>query len=77
MKAVQVDWLDTVSDPGWKNKNYKVNPKDMLQHTVGYLLENSKKQVVVCQSYSETLGNCAERIQIPKSCIKRVRKLNA
>lgn len=76
MKIVQVDWLDTMTDSGWKSPKIKLDTKDMLQHSVGYLLENSKKQVVICQSYGE-VNNCAERLQIPKGCVKRVRRINA
>lgn len=76
MKIVQVDWLDTMGDLGWKSSKHKLDPKDMLQHSIGYLLENSKQQVVICQSYGE-IDNCAERLQIPKCAVKRVRKLNA
>ena len=46
MKKVEISWLDTVADSGWKSEEYKGNPKDMLQHSVGYLLENSKSRLL-------------------------------
>jgi len=73
VKIVEVSWLDTLSDTGWFGKSRRLDPKDMLQHSIGYLIENTTKQVVICQSRSEILDNYAERLQIPKCAVKKVK----
>ena len=44
--------------------------------TAGYLLTKTKKYITVVQNRGEDTGNVGEAMNIPRSCVKRIRRLS-
>ncbi len=72
MKIVMVEWEDARSDGGWQYKNDDLDISKCV--TIGLLQYDKPNRVIIAQSKSDS-GNWADRIAIPKCCIKRMRKL--
>ena len=70
-KVVYIEWVDSFFLHGWHN-----NPDVDIAHcvTIGQLLEEDKRKVVVCQSSSDS-GDMSDIIAIPKVSIKKKRIL--
>jgi hypothetical protein len=67
-----VEWEDAFSDGGWRSFEDDLPAAQCV--TVGFLLFDTPDKVIIVQSKSSS-GNYADRIAIPKVCIKRIRKL--
>ncbi len=74
-RIVCIEWEDSCTDTGWHSKEYAGKHCISTCHTVGYLLKNNKKGVVVFQSKSEATGEVSEMIAIPRKVIKSLRYL--
>jgi hypothetical protein len=72
VKLVIVEWTDSCSDGGWRIKNNDLKPSQCV--TVGFLQFDEKDSIIIAQSRSDS-GNWADRIAIPKGCVKRMRTL--
>ena len=83
-QKVEIEWLDSYRTHGWLQLQEAMIDEDYsLDHrTMGYYLGETKRQISVCQS-SKTDKNLISEpetqidavMNIPKSCIIRVRKL--
>jgi len=75
LEVIEVDWDDTAAYHGWKPEELvKVNVEPSFCRSVGYLLENSKAQLVLYQSMADN-ENVSEVLVIPKSAVRKIRKL--
>lgn len=70
----RIDWVDAASNSSWTPLENYAKPNDFNVHTVGWLIYEDKNYYVLAQNMSSA-GNCADRMQIPKKWVKRVRKL--
>jgi hypothetical protein len=70
----RVDWEDAVSDGGWTPLVKARDPKLIVVHSVGYLVNENRKAIVLAQQVSSS-SNFADTITIPKSCIIKKVKL--
>ena len=69
----RIDWIDASSDGGWVNCD-KLKLIDIKINSIGWLVKKNKNYYLLAQSLSSS-GNCADRIQIPKKWITKVKKL--
>lgn len=72
MRVVLVEWDDSFSDGGWRPAQDDLPISHCI--TVGLLQYDSEDKVTITQSKANS-GNYADRISIPKSCIRRIRQL--
>ena len=70
----RIDWEDACADGGWKRVQDVPQPKLLAVHSVGYLVSENKKAIVLAQQLSER-GNYSDTITIPKTCITKKVKL--
>ena len=75
MRLVLVEWVDpcSTSNPLWQTKEDIANLCPVSCVTVGIVLEESEADIRVALSTNPEMYSQA--ITIPKSCIKRIRKL--
>jgi len=71
LKSVYIEWEDSCSSRGWKSED-KDGP--VLIKTLGWLAHDMPHCVVVTTSKSSA-GNIMDPLTIPKSCIKKLRKV--
>lgn len=70
MKVVYLEWLDSVSDPGWTHT--KVT-EDLLIRSVGFIIEENPASITIATSvYGKTQHS---PLTIPKIAIKKRRKV--
>lgn len=72
MKLVEVKWIDSAFNQGWRTASQKVTYSECL--TTGYLVEKSARQVVVAMQVNDE-GGYSEAMAIPRSCVKSIRKV--
>jgi len=66
-----VEWVDAVADVGW---NYEVEEtKISLIKSVGWLVRETKDEIVLAADYSE--GDTNRRMAIPKSWVRNKKPL--
>lgn len=71
---VKVEWIDSCAFRGWRDPD-EYKPKGPLPcKSVGYLQSQSKIQIIIVQSQSES-GDNAEALFIPKVNIKSIKYL--
>ena len=73
MDAVIVEWLDIIGNDTWKTKSEAAQTEPQRFVTVGYLLRDDEKAVVVCSTYSfddDTVGGITS---IPKGAVTAVK----
>jgi hypothetical protein len=76
LPVVEVEWEDATATGGWQDlRDIKGEPA-MLQkvRTVGYLCRSDAQSVVLAQNVSDS-DKGADTMAIPKSCVKRIRRL--
>jgi hypothetical protein len=77
---VEVKWVDASAPAlGWSNPRVRVRNAKSGFHvtTVGQLLHEDKKCVVVALSQDITFGQIDQSLSIPRGCIVRVRRLKS
>ncbi len=76
MKVVLVKWVDAASQGGWANPakvdRFIKGDLDLIK-SVGILIHNTKKKVVLIQTHgtNEVLG----LFEIPKGCVKSIKTI--
>ena len=68
-----VEWEDTTGKSSWeegKDADFKIEPS----YSVGWRLKTSRKYVLITRQ-RETDGHYADRLKIPKGCIRSIRRL--
>ena len=72
-QLVQVTWIDSYSSVGWKGSQ-KAEASPLTCYTVGHLITSNRSGVVVAAN-SDEQGHTGDWMTIPRSCVKRVRRL--
>lgn len=75
-KAIRVAWHDAKAAGGWKSINERTKEQPVLIHSVGYLLHEDAKKLVLAQNLADT-GSYADTIVIPVGWIKSRKYLNS
>lgn len=73
LKSVIVEWLDIIGDDEWRPQAEAelIEPQRFV--TLGYMLRNDDKAVVVCSTYSHDDDTVGSVTSIPKGAVTRVR----
>lgn len=70
---VEVEWLDSMAFPGWRDGNDVVERTDcvddMRHRTCGYLVKKTQQYVAVGLSIGWT-GTVGDAIQIPRAAVR-------
>lgn len=71
---VEVEWVDSSSDSGWKSK---VDTRLLTCWSAGYLVHKDKEATVIALNASSTLSanSHGDTMTIPTKVVKRIRKL--
>lgn len=64
-KIVVVDWMDSSFEHGWIDKSHVKKLKHASCRTVGFLVNNSKKNITLSMGYSDC-NSCHDCISIPR-----------
>ena len=70
-KIVEIQWLDAQGEDTWEFLS-EIDTKAMYITTVGYHLEETEEELIVCRSLSSDKG-LEGRFHIPKTCIKKIK----
>lgn len=70
-KVVVIIWDDAESSDGWEEAPEELEPK--LATSVGFLVRQTEKYVLIAQSYDN--GHTNGRFQIPKGMIKEIKEI--
>lgn len=73
-QRVEVDWLDACSDSRWAPVD-GLDDETTCNRTLGYCLKRTRTAITVGASLSD-LRHCGDRITIPRSCVKAIRKVS-
>ena len=73
LKAVIVEWLDIIGDDESRTQEEAqlIEPQRFV--TMGYVLRNDDKAVVICSTYSHDDDTVGSVTSIPKGAVTRVR----
>ena len=74
LPVVRVTWVDSCSNHRWREMAEARADVPMECQSVGFLVANSARAVVLIQSVNES-GHAGASWIIPKSCVRRVEKL--
>lgn len=72
LTPVQVEWEDSAFTGGWRRSYQRVTTSQCK--TIGYLIEKTKRQVVVSMDVNED-GGYAETMAIPRAVVKSIKKV--
>ena len=75
--VVKIKWIDsyTIASGAWIDEEEIDSEGDGHIESVGYYLEKSQTQLILCQSYYKGQGNIQGGFSIPLGCIQEVTKL--
>lgn len=83
LKRVEVDWLDSQGEMRWQSLSDAMRTAeadDLVHHSVGYLLDDHERYVLLAASYREARLEEPEMvgdvIQIPRAAVVAMRPLN-
>jgi len=69
-QRIEVLWIDTVTEPEWRNEGDMKKRPDADCRTIGYYYNHDKEFLYLCHTISRTES---DRTSIPLGAIKRVR----
>lgn len=81
---IEIEWLDSVMDPGWKwlnNVEKDFGSTKQLSHvSIGYFLAKTKLSIIIAQSMQEKIfadgdRSTGFRLEIPLVAVKKIRIL--
>ena len=70
----KIDWIDACSNSSWVSIDLMNEPEHHHVSSIGWLVKENKDYYVLAQNLSSN-GNCADRIQIPKKWIRKVKRI--
>jgi hypothetical protein len=73
MKIVEIQWVDSTAEVDvWEQKDDYSRELEPIK-TIGYLIEQDKDKVIICQSVSDS--QYGQTFRIPKGCIKKIKTI--
>ncbi len=76
-RIVEVEWEDTNTRHHWQRTSEPL-PVNYTIRTLGYVLEDSKKRLVVTEAFDDSPEDIRDRgctTSIPRSAVRKVREL--
>lgn len=74
LRVLEVEWLDAGSLSGWRQPTEHADEGPLRCRTVGYVLRDDEECLILAQSQASS-GQVAASLTIPRSCIKKRRRL--
>lgn len=74
MQIAMIEWEDSCTEPTWHRRGSSLDTVASCV-SVGIMTQDNDSCVSLTQSISNSTGNIGDTITIPRSCIKRIRKL--
>ena len=68
MKAYRIRWRDAKTSHGWREKD-DINLEPFVCETLGFLVQQDKRNITVAASYCKANETYAEIVTIPVECI--------
>jgi len=73
---VLIEWEDASANGGWNDVAKYAEEKGLIQvKSVGWRTVDAKGYIQLVQQQSFHDGRCADSIQIPRGCIKKIKRL--
>ena len=74
----RIEWIDIISDSGWADEDKFDKMKLAAPVNEGWIYERNKHHIKLFASYDKDEDGYVfgDRTMIPKSCIKKITKLN-
>lgn len=70
---VIVVWEDAHCDGEWGPLDAPLEPR--IQSSIGFLLANDAKQIVICQTHDVAVSMGGDKLRIPKAMVREIVKL--
>jgi hypothetical protein len=74
LKLVEVTWVDSYTQHGWKPTTDFLEDQGFDCKSVGYLIQKSAEWVQLIQTQGPN-DKLADSITIPRACVKKIRSL--
>lgn len=74
LRLLLVEWEDTTSDRRWEYED-DVSVEPAIVHSVGWQLQRKRTHILLTSQKDITHKEYADRIRIPRGCIKSIRRL--
>lgn len=77
MKRVEVQWLDSVGNGDWEQKDEALSSAEesMIHWTIGYVLNETEEYILLIGSKNNNESVVQGTMQIPKACVLNVKEL--
>ena len=75
---VEVEWLDSITDGGWRPPEaYLASAAPDQCRSGGYLLKSARTSITLMQSRSDLSGNMTNSVTIPRVAVKSIKRMKA
>lgn len=74
LTRLEILWIDAGQTTEWQQSDHVLS-EDLLVKTIGYFWQEGKNYIAVIQSYTNDEGQIDAIMQIPKVCIKKIKKV--
>ena len=74
LHLIEVEWEDTTSDRRWESED-KVSVNPAIVRNVGWQLQRTREYILLTSQKDITHKEYADRIRIPRGCIKSIRRI--
>lgn len=74
LPLVEVEWEDTTSDRRWETRD-KVDVTPAIIQNIGWQLKHTRDYILLTSQRDITHNEYADRIRIPRGCIKSIKKV--
>ncbi len=71
-RIVYVRWVDSMGGFGWLDRSDWKGEKETYCHTVGYVIADTEKNLVLAHTIDPESNNVHSPFEIPKSAIRAV-----
>ena len=75
LQLVTVQWADAVGADGWCTEKELLKQKPTVHNSVGYVIADTKEHLTITMSYDEDKESLGAWLLIPKTYIKKIKKL--
>jgi hypothetical protein len=75
MKKVIVTWIDAVSEDSWTDIEEAVKQECHEQETLGFLIHEDDRKIVVAASYDKQNGKVASFYSIPSTWLVSIEEI--
>jgi len=72
---VEVSWIDATSHSGWFEVAEALDKQPVLMHTLGYLLEKTKRFVKIVRSAEDKGYAIGDPFIIPTDWVRKIKRL--